>query len=62
MKLTEQFGHLIFEAIAYTLCRTQDPSNVGMETFTEWVNNTSRTIFVDFCENQGIDEIEMEEE
>ena len=58
MTLKEAFT--IMDAIAFTLC-AEYGANVtedNLTEFTEWVNERSRNIFVAFCDDKGIKEIE----
>ncbi len=52
----------MMDIVAYTLCRTVCQSEIfqamSSKELTEYVNSTSREIFVAFCDEEGIDEVE----
>lgn len=62
MKIKNETAMKMMDVIAYTLCRTtcQDETfqNMSEEELTEHVNNITRKIFVAFCDEVGIDEVE----
>lgn len=64
MKIKNETAMKMMDIVAYTLCRTvcQDEAFQIMsdEELTEYVNNTTRKIFVAFCDDVGIDEVEEE--
>lgn len=64
MKITLEVAMRMMDIVAYTLCRTicQDEAFQAMsdEELTEYVNSTTREIFVAFCDEVGIDEVEEE--
>lgn len=64
MKIKLDTAMRMMDIVAYTLCRTvcqgEDFQDMSNEEVTEYVNNTSREIFVAFCDETGIDEVEEE--
>ena len=52
----------MMDAIAYTLCRTvchgEEFSKISDKEIADYVNNTTRRIFMDFCDENGIDKVE----
>ena len=52
----------MMDAIAFTLCQTvcQEEAfkKLTEEQITDYVNNTTRKIFVCFCEEEGIERVE----
>lgn len=63
MKITEKTAFLMMDSIAFTLVQTFRNlyGSLDLEEFTEKINDTTRELFVAFCEGEGIEEIECEE-
>lgn len=62
-------ANLILEALAYAYVRTdrdapraEDTPNEEYEKYTEVVNAIARRLFIDFCEDKGIDGVDDENE
>lgn len=66
MKITMKTAKKMMDAIAYTLCKTicqeEEFQILSDEELTNFVNDTTRKIFVNYCEEEGIEEVELEEE
>lgn len=64
MKIKNETAMKMMDIVAYTLCRTvcQSEAFKAMpdEEITEYVNSTSREVFIAFCGEVGIDEVEEE--
>lgn len=64
MTIKNETAMRMMDIVAYTLCHTvcQDEAFQTMsdEELTEYVNNTTREIFVAFCDDVGINEVEEE--
>lgn len=63
MKITEKTAKLMMDSMAFTLVRTFSEvfEFFDPEEFTERINDSTRELFVAFCEAEGIEEIECEE-
>lgn len=64
MKIKLEVAMRMMDIVAYTLCRTvcqgETFRTMFDEELTEYVNSTTREIFVAFCDEVGIDEVEEE--
>lgn len=60
MKITEETANLMMDSIAFALTQSYTAlyELYGIERFTEWLNERTRELFVAFCEDEGITEIE----
>ena len=65
MKLKLSVAKMMMGAMAYTLCRTvchtEEFDTLTSKEKTEYVNNTVRKLFVDYCDELKIDEVENDE-
>lgn len=65
MKLKLSVAKMMMDAMAYTLCRTvchaEEFDILTDEEKTDYVNNTARTLFVDYCDELNIEEVENDE-
>lgn len=64
MKIKNETAMRMMDIVAYTLCRTvcqgEAFQTMSNEELAEYVNNTTREIFVAFCDEVGIEEVEEE--